>query len=262
MLSSEKITVAGGAATGLSDSSGPILVVDNEQLARELMTRILTREGFQVAVAASGAEALRLARELRPAAITLDVDMPGMDGWTVLTTLKADPDLADIPVIMTTMVDERNKGYALGVADYMIKPIERHRLAAVLKKFQSEKSQGPVLIVEDDAANREILVRREGWPVVEAENGRAALERVKETPPALILLDLMLPELDDFGLVRELRASQAFEAIPVVILTAKDLDDADRLQLTGRVRKIFQKGAYSRDDLLREICGVIARTHH
>ena len=182
-----------------------VLVIDDDPGVRELMGRYLTREGFRVAVASSGDEGLRLARELRPDAITLDVMMPGLDGWAVLGALKADAATADIPVVMLTIVDDRNLGYALGAAEYLTKPIDRERLLAVLARYRRDR---PVLIVEDDAPLRELLRRmleREGYTVVEAEHGRAALDRLREGAPGVILLDLMMPVMDGFEFLAELR---------------------------------------------------------
>ncbi len=156
--------------------AGTVLVIDDEPAVRDLMQRFLTKEGFRVVTAAGGEEGLRRARELRPDAITLDVMMPGMDGWAVLAALKADPAVADIPVIMLTIVDDRNLGYALGAADYLTKPIDRERLVTVLPR--STGATCPVLVVDDDADVRAAPAahaRTEGYAVVEAENGRAAL---------------------------------------------------------------------------------------
>jgi CheY-like chemotaxis protein len=182
--------------------------------------------------------------------------MPGMDGWAVLTALKADAQLADIPVIMLTIVDDKNLGYALGASDYLTKPVDRDRLVAILKKYRGEHPSPLVLVVEDDVAAREILQRtleNEGWAVTTAENGRVALQRVAEQRPALILLDLMMPEMDGFQVVEALRAREAWRSIPIVVVTAKDLTVEDHLRLNGYVEKILQKGAYSREALLAEI---------
>jgi CheY-like chemotaxis protein len=214
-----------------------------------------------MAAALSGEEGVRLAKALRPAVITLDVLMPGMDGWSVLTTLKANPDLADIPVIILTIVDDKNLGYALGASDYLTKPIDRDRLLAILKKYRCEVRPCPVLVVEDDAATRELLRRmleKEGWLVSEAEHGRAALERVAETQPDLILLDLMMPEMDGFQFIEELRKQEAWRSIPIIVVTAKDLTEADRLRLNGYVEKILQKTTYSRESLLTEVRDLVA----
>ncbi len=238
-------------------SEGTVLVIDDEASAREVIGRMLVKEGFRVLQAASGDEALRMAREQQPDIITLDVMMPGMDGWSVLSALKADPALAEIPVVMVTMLDDSSLGYALGVSDYLTKPVERERLIVALHRcMRGVDRAGPVLIVEDDAPTREVLRRmleREGLRVVEAENGRVGLERVVESPPALVLLDLMMPEVDGFQFLEALRYRQKWQHLPVVVLTAKDLTEADRRRLRGHVEKILQKGADPREELLSEV---------
>jgi CheY-like chemotaxis protein len=238
--------------------AGTVLVIDDEAAVRDLMQRFLTKEGFRVVVAAGGEEGLRRARELRPDAITLDVMMPGMDGWAVLSALKADPDVADIPVVMVTIVDDRNLGYALGAADYLTKPVDRERLVTVLKRHRRDL---PVLIVDDDDTLRDLLRRTleaEGYTVVEAENGKVALERLRDVAPGVILLDLMMPEMDGFELVAELRRHDRWGAIPIVVVTAKDLAREDRDRLNGYVQTILQKGAYGRDQLLAEVRDLVA----
>jgi CheY-like chemotaxis protein len=206
-----------------------------------------------VVTASSGEEGLRRARELRPDAITLDVMMPGMDGWAVLSALKADPGVAAIPVIMLTIVDDKNLGYALGAADYLTKPIDRERLVSVLTQYRRDR---PVLIVDDDAGLRQLLRRMlepEGYTVLEAENGRAALERLRDSSPGAILLDLMMPEMDGFEFVAEFRRHEAWRGIPIVVVTAKDLSREDRERLNGHVERILQTGLHSRAELLAEV---------
>jgi GAF domain-containing protein/CheY-like chemotaxis protein len=239
-------------------AAGMVLVIDDEASVRGLMQRFLTKEGFRVVAAAGGEEGLHLARELRPDTITLDVMMPGMDGWAVLSALKADPDVADIPVVMLTIVDDRNIGYALGAADYLTKPIDRERLVAVLTKYRHDL---PVLVVDDDSGLRQLLRRMlepAGFTVAEAANGRAALERLHDAAPGVIVLDLMMPEMDGFEFVAELRRREAWRSIPVVVITAKDLSGADRERLNGYVHAILQKGAYTRDQLLAEVRELVA----
>lgn len=237
-----------------------VLVIDDDSTAQDLVARALTKEGFYVVTASSGQEGIRLAKELRPIAITLDVLMPGMDGWAVLTALKQDPDVADIPVIMLTIVENKELGYALGVSDYLTKPVDRKRLASVLNKYRCEHPPCSVLVVEDDPQAREIISRtlqKEGWVVAEAENGQVALERVAEKRPEVILLDLMMPVMDGFRFVRELRRTEAWRSIVIIVVTAKDLTEEDRLQLNGYVQKILEKGAYSRSELLAEITDLV-----
>ena len=234
-----------------------VLVIDDDPNVRELVERFLRKEGLQVRTATGGEEGLRLARELRPAAITLDVMMPGIDGWALLAALKTDPATADIPVIMLTIVDNPQRGYALGAADYLTKPIDWPRLGAILHKYSHASSAAPVLVVEDDPASRELVCRllaREGRAAVPAENGRIALERLTEgVRPALILLDLMMPEMDGFQFLEEFRKHPEYGAIPVVVVTAKELSDDDRRRLNGSVTQILGKTALSQDQLLEQL---------
>jgi signal transduction histidine kinase/DNA-binding response OmpR family regulator len=236
-----------------------VLVIDDDQTARDLMSRGLAKEGFQVFMAASGEEGIRMAKEMRPDVITLDVLMPGMDGWAVLRSIKSDAEVADIPVIMVTMVDDKDMGHALGAADFLSKPIDRERLVSMLGRYRCKHPPCPILVVEDDPATREMIRRTlegDGWTVCEAENGRVGLERLAESRPELILLDLMMPEMDGFEFVSAMRQHEAWKSIPVVVVTALDLTPEDRSRLNGQVKKIFQKGAVSREELAREIRSV------
>ena len=235
-------------------------MVDDDPVVRDLMEQFLLKEGFPVITAAGGLEGLRLAREIHPAAITMDVMMPDLDGWTALAALKGDPALADIPVILVTILDEKTRGYALGATDYMVKPVDRDRLLSVLQHLCA-RAAGRVLLVEDDdttrRATREAL-ERAGWAVTEAENGRVALARVAETRPDAILLDLMMPEMDGFEFLDEVRRHAEWRDIPVVVLTALDLTDEDCRRLVGGVQHILQKHGTSPDDLLREVGRALA----
>jgi signal transduction histidine kinase/DNA-binding response OmpR family regulator len=248
---------AEGAAAGVVTQGLPtVLVIDDDPVVHDLMHRFLDKLGLHMVGATSGEEGLRLARELRPALITLDVLMPGLDGWAVLIALKADPELAPIPVIMATGVDDKNMGFAFGAADYLTKPIDRERLSRLLQKFACARLACPVLVVEDDPVLRALvrgMLQKEGCVVAEAENGRVALERVAENRPELILLDLMMPEMDGFTFIEALRQNEAWRAIPVVMVTAKDLTAEDRARLNGQVQHVLHKGSYSRDELLRRM---------
>ena len=241
--------------------SNTVLVIDDDTDVRDLMRRFLAKEGFDVVTAAGGAEGLRLARELMPAVITLDVIMPDVDGWHVMQELKADPELATIPVVIITIIDEKNKGYALGATDYMSKPIDRARLSQILEKFHADAADRSVLVVEDDETTRALMcrmMRDAGWEVTEAENGRVGLERLAENRPELILLDLMMPEIDGFEFLAQMRETPANRDIPVVVVTAADLTDDDRRRLRGGVEHILEKAAYGRDELLDELRGLVA----
>jgi signal transduction histidine kinase/CheY-like chemotaxis protein len=249
-------------APGLAAPPVPplVLVVDDDPATRELILRGLRKEGFRVLAASSGEEAIRLARQQHPDAISLDVLMPGMDGWTVLRTLKGDPLTASIPVVMVSMLDDRDIGYALGAAEYLTKPFDREKLVLALRRFRPGGSPRPVLVVEDDLATREVVRRaleRDGWIVSEAENGRSGLESLARSVPDLVVLDLMMPEMDGFEFVSELRKTEAGRRIPVVVVTAKELTAEDRERLRGQVRRIFQKGSFSREELTAELRRVL-----
>ncbi|MEG4838570.1 response regulator [Microcoleus sp. B9-D4] len=246
---------------------GTVLVVDDDPISRDLIQRTLSRQGLHVEVAGGGEQALRLAKQLRPDAITLDVIMPGMDGWAVLSALKADPDLAEIPVILLSFVGNKSLGFALGASDYLTKPVDGKRLAALLNKYRRDQDgvasnnlTCQILIVEDDVATREILrcvLETQGWAVTEADSGRAALDRLKVARPHLILLDLMLPEMDGFELIGEIRKSHSGDPIPIVVITGKNLTPAESQQLNGYVERVLQKGVYSCDTLLHDVRSIV-----
>ncbi len=235
--------------------AGTVLAIDDDPAARDLLARLLRKEGFWVVQASSGEAGLRLARELKPDVITLDVLMPGMDGWAVLTTLKGDRALADIPVVMLSIVDERNLGFTLGAAGYLTKPIDRARLVTVVKRYAHRKSPA-ALVVEDKPATRRQLRRMletEGWIVVEAENGKVGLDQVAQRVPDLVLLDLMMPEVDGFEFLDAFRQREDCQRVPVVVITAKELTPDDRRRLNGAVQQIMEKGTHTREALLAEI---------
>ena len=258
-------TVFGIAADdGVRLVSNVVLVVDDDETVRDQMRRFLVREGCDVVTAKDGTEALKLARQVRPAFITLDVLMPGCDGWGVLQELKADRELANIPVVMLTVVDERNRGYMLGAADYMIKPIERDALRKLITKFSSGTSGQAlrVLVVEDDENTRQQwcrILRTEGCGVDEAENGRLALERLIHALPDLIILDLIMPEMDGFEFLVELRKQPAFKTVPVVVVTAATLTEEDHRRLNGGVERVLAKTGFNHNELLDELRTMVAR---
>jgi adenylate cyclase len=235
---------------------GTVLVIDDDPTARELIAAHLADSGFTVETAANGIDGLKKARALRPAAITLDIMMPDIDGWTVLAALKGDPVLADIPVVIVTIVDEQRRGIALGAAGYMTKPIDRDRLVDILSPYQRATEPSTVLIVEDDEEQRRLvreLLGACGWAVREAANGRLALDALEEGLPDILLLDLMMPEMDGFGVVAALQANPAWRDIPVVVVTALDLTAEDHRRLNGGVEQILSKSAYAPAELIKRV---------
>ncbi|HEX9754089.1 MAG TPA: response regulator, partial [Gemmatimonadales bacterium] len=240
--------------------AGTVLVIDDDPAARALTRRTLARAGFRVVEAVDGSEGLRLAKEIQPDLITLDVLMPGMDGWAVLTALKADPMLAAIPVILQTILEDRRMGFALGATEYLTKPIERKRLVELVRRYVTSDT-GHILVVEDDAATRGLLtrtLRQAGWTVADAENGRVALERIAADTPSLVLLDLMMPEMDGFEFLDDLRRGETGRAIPIVVVTAKTLTEDDRRRLNGGVERVVAKGTLDADRLLAEVKHLVA----
>jgi CheY-like chemotaxis protein len=249
--------------TGEAGCGSTILVIDDNAEACEIIRRLLEKDGFRVVTALSGEDGLRLAHQLQPAAITLDVMMPDMDGWSVLRALKVDPVLHKVPVLMLTMLDDKSKGYTLGATDYLTKPVDRDQLHTALARFRTPHESCSVLLVEDDPATREVTARtleKAGWAVTEAGNGREALDQLAQQKPRLILLDLMMPVMDGFDFLLEMRANAEWQDIPVIVLTAKDLNDEDRRILSGRVEQVVSKGARAHDQVVNLIHQVI--DHH
>ncbi|MDX2456546.1 MAG: response regulator [Gammaproteobacteria bacterium] len=246
----------GGAQVGAT-----ILVIDDDPEALEIIERFLAKDGFSVITAGSGEQGLRLARECQPAAITLDVMMPGMDGWSVLRVLKADPELHRIPVIMLTMIDDQTRGYSLGAVDYLTKPVDRELLHKTLSRYHCTEDLCSVLLVEDDAETRVLMAQvleKAGWTVSEAGNGQEALDIMPGLQPRLILLDLMMPVMDGFGFLAAMRARPEWQHIPVIVITAKDLTGDDRDRLSGVVEEVVEKNACTREQLLEQVRAAVA----
>ncbi|MGL6075255.1 MAG: response regulator [Fimbriiglobus sp.] len=238
-----------------------ILVIDDDPMVPELMRRFLAKDGFRILSTIDGEEGLRIARESHPSAITLDVMMPGLDGWNVLAKLKADEATCDIPVVMLTIVDDRGRGFALGAADYLTKPIDWPRLNILLRKYHEAGKNAPILVIDDDPECREMLRRfleRDERQVVEAPDGEAGLRAIAQQMPSLVLLDLMMPVLDGFGFLAELPKRFPGADVPVLVLTAKDLTAEDHARLNGRVARILEKGDLSQFAPLVEMIRTLA----
>jgi GAF domain-containing protein/CheY-like chemotaxis protein len=239
-------------AVAPEDGSAPlILIIDDDPTARDLLKTTLRKEGWRVAEADGGAIGLELARQIRPSAITLDIMMPGIDGWSVLTSLKSDPELAQIPVIVVTVITDRGIALSLGASDFMTKPIERGQLAAILNRLLSDRRT--VLVVDDEANARELIRRqleRLKVDIVEAADGRRALELLADgLLPGVVLLDLVMPEMDGFAVLDRIRERPEWRSIPVVILTGLDLSSQEQDHLRGRVSEVITKGSVESKDL-------------
>jgi CheY-like chemotaxis protein/anti-sigma regulatory factor (Ser/Thr protein kinase) len=256
----EPLVAAGTVVRTRSDS---ILVIDDDATARELIKDQLVAEGFDVITAAGGLEGIKIAKTVHPVAITLDVMMPDLDGWSVLAALRQDTQLADTPVIMVTILDEQRRGMALGAAGYLVKPIERERLHSLVRKFRAAAPPTRVLLVDDDPVQRERVrswLEGQHWSVAEARNGREALARLNEAAPDLILLDLMMPEMDGFQVVDALQENLEWRDIPVIVVTARDLDAAERVRLNAGVQSVLVKESFKPADLVARIRRLVGGT--
>jgi signal transduction histidine kinase/CheY-like chemotaxis protein len=232
------------AEPGRSASSITVLVVDDDITVHDVLSATLGKEGYSLLHARDGAEALAIMRKTPPDVVTLDVQMPKVDGWSVLGIMKSEPELEHIPVIMLTIVDDRNLGFSLGASEFLTKPVDRNKLIALLRKLAPAKD-ATVLIVDDEADVRDVVratVDAAGMEAAEAANGRAALEWLDcNSRPALILLDLMMPEMDGFEFLEKVRERGGFETVPIVVLTAKDLGESERNFLAERTLLVLSK---------------------
>jgi signal transduction histidine kinase/DNA-binding response OmpR family regulator len=243
------------APTPQKPGLGTVLAIDDDETFLELLSRFLGREGYRVVTELDAQRGLDLARSLQPDVITLDVMMPGMDGWATLSALKGDVKTAEIPVVMVTMMDQQNLGDALGAVDYLVKPVDRERLLSVVRAHVHHEGL-PVLVVEDDLSTRQMLCRtleKAGYRAASAENGRVGLERLSAEACGLVLLDLMMPEMDGFQFVSELRKREDGRDVPVIVLTAKDLTEEERIWLSGYADTVLTKGSYTRDQLVAQV---------
>jgi signal transduction histidine kinase/CheY-like chemotaxis protein len=244
--------------------NGIILVIDDDPTIRELLDVHLTRLGYQVVTAAGGSEGLSMAKKLNPDVITLDVMMPDIDGWQVLSKIKSDPELAAIPVVMLSIIANQKKGYSLGATDYLIKPISRDRLANILEQYKNIESPN-VLVIEDDKMTRSMvqqMLERIGCQVTTAENGRIALDLIEQgAKPDLILLDLMMPVMNGFTFAQQMCQIPVWRDIPIIVLTAKEMTRQERDQLNECVQTVFLKGHYQKTELLNQIHHLITESY-
>ncbi|MEF2246952.1 response regulator [Paenibacillus sp. IITD108] len=243
-----------------SSQSPKILLIDDEPFNYDLLKRYVEKENWTIAFASNGQTGLKLARELKPQVICLDILMPSMDGWRVLESIKSDPELNHIPVIIWSMTNDKQLGYALGASEFLVKPVSRDALVHVIDKYVTNLAGKAVLVIEDDEPTSELMARlllKEGYEVTCARNGKLALDCVEEETPELILLDLMMPEMDGFQFVAELRKHDKWRHIPVVVVTAKTITAADLLMLGGSVSGIVEKGSVDYTALLARINDLI-----
>jgi PAS domain S-box-containing protein len=247
---------------GVPPGMRPVLVVDDDPDSRELLQRTLESDGFSVVTASTGEEGLELARELNPSLITLDVLMPSMDGWSVLQEVKADPELEHIPVMMISIAGDKDLGYTLGAVECLTKPVDRDKLRQLASQYAVPAGGGHALVVDDDEGIRSLFRRAltaDGWSVDEAENGAIALDLATRNRPDLVLLDLMMPVMDGFEFVMHYRELEGCGETPIIVVTAKDLDQNERENLLGGVERIVEKGALTRQQLLGQVRELVSQ---
>lgn len=236
-----------------------VAVIDDDANIRHMLEKHLARIGYQVAAAATGADGLKLVRDLRPAAIILDILLPDKSGFDVLVELKADPELATIPVVIASIGEERQRGFSLGAAEYLVKPIDKDLLFKTLRRLMGDDRAYHVLVVDDDSDTRMILknaLGQVGWSVSVAVDGSEALSMIDLTIPDLVILDLTMPKIDGFAVIDRLRAKPATRQLPILVLTGRDLSPKDRLILADRVTLILQKGGQE----VQEVVTLVAQT--
>lgn len=250
---------AGNGVPNLVPDRKPlILVVDDQPAARELIASYLQPEGYSVALAASAAEALQMARQLRPAAITLDILMPSVNGFETMLELKSKPETADIPIIVVSISDQWKMGFALGAADYLVKPVAKSVLLDTILKHTLPQPTGnsQVLIVEDDPAARDLLsatLQEAGHKIHAAPNGKEALAVLSSVPVSAILLDLLMPEMDGFELIHHIKQQPRLNQVPLFVLTAKSLSAEEMAVLARETRALFPKDGLWRSDLVTAV---------
>jgi signal transduction histidine kinase/DNA-binding response OmpR family regulator len=254
--------VAADSGPRATDPSAPlILVVEDDVHIATVLRTYLESDGYRVEVVEDGQQAIEAARALAPFAITLDISLPKQDGWTVLNALKREPTTTEIPVVIVSIVDNRDYGLVLGASDYLVKPIDHERLRSTLRGLERTGANGTILVVEDDPALRDVLgsvLAEDGWRVVTASDGGEALASVERDLPTAMVLDLMIPHVDGFEVLRALRARPATRDLPVIVVTAKDLTEEDRTRLARSAEQVILKQALRVDDLRTEIRGLLA----
>jgi signal transduction histidine kinase/DNA-binding response OmpR family regulator len=245
--------LAAGAATGLEDSGPVVLVVEDDAAAAELLRLYLAGAGYRVEVARDGEEGFAKAWQLQPNLITLDLQLPKVDGWDVLIRLKGEPATRDIPVVIVSIVEEHGKGFALGAADYLVKPVSREEMLQALQRLGLTRprlrERLTILTIDDDPLAVELvetILTAEGFHVLKAYGGVEGLAVARQELPALLILDLLMPDLDGFAVLEQLRADPATAAIPIIILTSQNLTLHEKERLQGAMAYLAHKGEFSR----------------
>ena len=254
--------------SALVEVTGPtVLLVEDDARAIDLLTLYLTAANFNVVVARDGEAGLAMTRRLHPSAIILDLMLPRLDGWDFLAQAKADPAIADIPVIIVSILDERGKGIALGAAEYIVKPANRDDLLATLRRLtltpQTMNGSAKVLVIDDDPLAIELVeavLQPEGYTVLKTLNGEDGIALANQESPRLIILDLLMPDIDGFTVVERLRADPATANIPIIILTSKSMTRDEKERLNGQIIYLARKAEFNRATFVELVQSFVAAT--
>ncbi len=240
-----------------------VLVVDDDPGVISLYRRYLEGEGYQVIGVSSSDEALDQASKLQPFAVTLDVMMPTKDGWQVLQELKNCPQTQHIPIIICSIVSDEGLGFSLGAADYLVKPIMEDELLTALARLDQREDEVDVLVIDDQADDilliRRILEAQPRYRVIEAHDGQTGIDLVHRRRPDLMILDLMMPGVDGFAVLEALKQEPDTRNIPVIVITARVLSEAERQRLTGQVETLLQKGLFTERELMEDLTKALDR---
>ena len=251
------------AEAGEAEGGRVVLCVDDDEGVITLFRRYLNKQGYRVVGLTDPTRVLEEVRRLRPYAITLDVMMPGKDGWQVIQELKDDPETCHIPVVMCTIVGEQGRGMSLGAADYLVKPILEQDLLRALDRLDREGGRHRVLVVDDQTEDRNLLRRmiesQEGYEVIEAASGQDAIAVVRQARPHIIVLDLMMPDVDGFAVLEALKSDEFTRSIPIIVVTAKELSEEERGRLNHNIEALIQKGLLERDELLADVAAALQK---
>ncbi|MBU6954809.1 response regulator [Hahella sp. HN01] len=256
LAASDTPTPASNAMTGAR-----LLLIDDDPTVHDILKHQLNKHGFLVSSAHSGAEGLTLAKQEEFDVIVLDIFMPGQDGWQVLQMLKSDAATAHIPVVMHTIESNAQKGYALGASDFLVKPINGARLLSILQRYQKKDAGMKVLYVDDDVHSLELVrayMHGTGWNLIMAEDGREGLEKLDQNPDvSMILLDLIMPEMNGFEFLEQIRRNEKTADTAVIVISARDLTQAERGLLRQQAQAVLRKGMYDKSALLSRIKEVL-----
>jgi CheY-like chemotaxis protein len=227
-----------------------VVVIEDDPSSAELVGVHLGAAGLRPVPVRTGEEGLEAVRMLRPAAVVLDIHLPGMDGWDVLAAIKADPRIASTPVVVVTVLPERGRGFALGASDFLVKPVSKEGLLGAVWRAVAERDdhhggRRDVVVIDDDPVALELIratLEPRGWAVATCQSGSEAITVIRSLSPSVVLVDLLMPDLDGFAVIDALQADPRTATIPVVVLTAKSLTAEDRRRLEGRIEFVAGKG--------------------